>query len=113
MAQKLRKLYEILWLAAPVVVWFSYYPNIHFGQDETMNFEISLPLVLLAVLALVSVPRIMAGWREVVSSKYVWIVAALSLYSVLTVLWSANPTRSLLTGGIIGLLYLVFLGAVA
>lgn len=113
MAQKLRRLYEILWLTAPVVVWFSYYPNIHFGQDETMNYELSLPLLLLGLLALASVPRIMAGWRDIVKHRFVWLVAALSVYSVATLFWSVNPTRSLLTSGIIGLLYLVFLGAVA
>jgi len=113
MKQKLRKLYELLWLAAPVVIWFSYYPNIHLGQDETMNFEISLPLILLALLALVSAPYVVRNWRKVFTQKFVWAVSALSVYSMASMFWSANPTRGLLTGGIIGLLYLVFLGAIA
>ena len=56
-------IYGGLWLVAPVLIWFSYWPNLHFGQDGTMNFEISLPLVLLVLLGLASLPGIFRNWR--------------------------------------------------
>ena len=105
--------YGSLWLIAPVVIWFSYWPNFHFGQDGTMNFELSLPLLLLLGLGLASLPSIIKNWRSLVRDKWVWLVGALVVYSCLTTLWSANPVRSVLTSGIIGLLGLVAIGAVA
>lgn len=107
------ELYDGLWLMAPVVMWFSYWPNFHFGQDGTMNFELSLPLLLLVVLGLASLPSIIKNWRSLAREKWVWLIGALVVYSCLTTLWSVNPLRSLLTSGIIGLLGLVAIGAVA
>ena len=105
--------YEAMWLAMPVLVWFSYYPNIHFGQDSTMNFEISLSLIGLLVLAVASLPSVWRKQHELVKNKLVWAVSGLVLYSSTTMLWSVNPTRSFLTVGIMVLLFTVFLGAVA
>ncbi len=107
------KLYEALWLIAPVVVWFSYWPNFHFGQDGTMNFEISLPLAFLALLGLASLASIIKNWRTLATNRWVWLVGAFVVYSCLTTLWSVNPLRSVLTSGIIGLLGLVAIGAIA
>lgn len=105
--------YDFMWLIMPVLVWFSYYPNIHFGQDSTMNFEISLPLIGLLALAVASLPRVWRYQHELVKSKLVWAVSGLVLYSTATMLWSVNLTRSFLTVGIMLLLFIVFLGAVA
>ena len=106
-------IYGGLWLAAPVMIWFSYWPNLHFGQDGTMNFEISLPLALLVLLGLASLPGIFRNWRQLAKSRWTWVVVALVAFTCLTVLWSVNPLRSLLTAGIAGLLGLVAIGAVA
>ena len=106
-------IYGGLWLAAPVLIWFSYWPNLHFGQDGTMNFEISLPLALLVLLGFASLPGIFRNWRQLAKSRWIWAVVALVAFTCLTVLWSVNPLRSLLTAGIAGLLGLVAIGAVA
>lgn len=106
-------IYDLAWLAMPVLVWFSYYPNIHLGQDSTMFFEISLPLIGLVVLALVSLPSIWRKQVELAENKFVWVAAALVLFSAVTMLWTANPLRGFLTVGVMLLLFAVFLGAVA
>ena len=106
-------IYGGLWLAAPVLIWFSYWPNLHFGQDGTMNFEISLPLALLVLLGLASLPSIFRNWRQLAKSRWIWVVVALVAFTCLTVLWSVNPLRSLLTAGIAGLIGLVAIGVVA
>lgn len=105
--------YGSLWLIAPVVIWFSYWPNLHFGQDGTMNFEVSLPIILLLVMGLASVPSILKNWRSLAKNRPVWLIVALVAYTCLTIFWSVNPLRSLLTAGIAGLIGLVALGAIA
>ena len=106
-------LVETMWLGLPVVVWFSYWPNIHFGRSETMNFEISVALIYCLVLALVGLPSVWKNRRELMKNRQIWLVGLLVIYAGATVLWSLNATRGFLTAGIIGVLYLIFLGFVA
>ena len=105
--------YGNLWLIAPVVIWFSYWPNWHFGQDSTMNFEISLPIILLLVMGLASVPSIVKNRRSLAKNRLAWLIVALVAYTCLTTFWSVNPLRSLLTAGIAGLIGLVAIGVIA
>ena len=106
-------LVETMWLGLPVVVWFSYWPNIHFGRSETMNFEISVVLIYCLVLALTGLPSVWKNRRELMKNRQIWLVGLLVIYAGATVLWSLNATRGFLTAGIIGVLYLIFLGFVA
>ncbi len=53
----LRRIYYMLLYALPAVLFFSYYPVIRLGSSDSMNFELSLPLIWLAafdVIAFVS-----------------------------------------------------------
>lgn len=100
-----------LWLLAPIVIWFSYLPRISLGGDATMNYELSIPLIYIAVLALVGLPTIWRGRRELLTNKYVWLATVFIIWTGLTVLWSPNLTRGVLTFGITGILYLIFLAS--
>ena len=46
----LEKVASFLVLILPAVLFFSYYPVISFGANETMNFELSLPMIWLVIL---------------------------------------------------------------
>ncbi len=53
----LRRIYYMLLYALPAVLFFSYYPVIRLGSSDSMNFELSLPLIWLVafdVIAFVS-----------------------------------------------------------
>lgn len=106
-------LVEAMWLGLPVVVWFSYWPNIHFGRSDTMNYEISAILIYCLALALVGLPGVWRNRREVIKNRQIWLVGLLVIYAGATVLWSLNTTRGFLTAGVIGVLFLIFLGFVA
>lgn len=103
-------LVEKMWLGLPVVVWFSYWPNIHFGRSETMNYEISFVLIYCLVLALAGLPEVWRRRRELVENRHIWLVSLSVFYALATVVWSLNVARGVLTAGIIGVLYLIFLG---
>lgn len=104
---------EILWLGSPVAIWFAYQPLIRFGQDGTMNYELSVAMLYVLVMALAGLPMTWRQRKRLVRMKAVWLVGAFVVLSVLSLLWTMNLTRGVLTVGVTGLLCLVFLGAMA
>ena len=51
---RLTKLYKWLLYLLPGVLCFSYYPVIRLGDADTMNLELSLPLIWLVVFDVVA-----------------------------------------------------------
>ena len=102
-------LLEKTWLLAPLVVWFSYRPMLSLGQDSTSYYELSLPLVYLLVLGLVGLPSVWRNRAELAKKKSVWLVGSFVAINVISLLWTANLPRGVLTVGLVGLLFLAFL----
>lgn len=106
-------LLERLWLMAPIMIWFSYLPRISLAEDGTMNYELSLTLIYVVILAIVGLPRVWHHRSELRQSRLVWLASAFVGWSGLCVIWSDNHTRGLLTFAVYATLYLVFLALVA
>ena len=106
-------LLERLWLMAPIMIWFSYLPQISLAEDGTMNYELSLTLIYVVILAIVGLPRVWHHRSELRQSRLVWPASAFVGWSGLCVIWSDNCTRGLLTFAVYAVLYLVFLALVA
>ena len=104
--KKLNKLLEGLILVLPAVLFFSYFPVIGLGANESMNFEFSLPLIWLVIFDVVG---LVALWKQKVlikglKGKWMWLL--FPVWISLSVLWSLNFVRGFLTIGIVWLLYL-------
>lgn len=106
-------LLERLWLMAPIMIWFSYLPQISLAEDGTMNYELSLTLIYVAILAIVGLPRVWRHRSELRQSRSVRLASAFVGWSGLCAIWSDNCTRGLLTFAVYVVLYLVFLALVA
>ena len=106
-------LLERLWLMAPIMIWFSYLPRISLAEDGTMNYELSLTLIYVVILAIVGLPRVWHRRSELRQSGLVRLASAFVGWSGLCVIWSDNHTRGLLTFAVYVTLYLVFLALVA
>lgn len=106
-------LLERLWLMAPIMIWFSYLPQISLAEDGTMNYELSLTLIYVVILAIVGLPRVWHHRSELRQSRLVWPASVFVGWSGLCVIWSDNRTRGLLTFAVYATLYLVFLALVA
>lgn len=94
---------KILLLALPVVLFFSFHPVIYLGATSTMNLELSLPeiwLVLFAVTSIPSLPDLFSffPWRKL------RLCFPLPLFATLSILWSMDTLRALLTSGLLWLL---------
>lgn len=105
MKKWLTKLEQILLFALPVVIFFAYFPVIKLGSDSTMNFELSLPLIWLAIFGVISLFRLPAIYRKI-GRKRLFLLFAFPIYLLLSVFWSANPVRGILTAGIFWLICL-------
>ena len=103
--------FEKLWLLAPVAVWFSYRPLIRFGENSSMYFELSVAVVYMALLAIVGIPIIWRSKSELIKSRAAQLAAGFVLISGISLLWTENLTRGVLTFGIIGALFAVFLAS--
>lgn len=105
-------LLERLWLMAPIMIWFSYLPQISLAEDGTMNYELSLTLIYVVILAIVGLPRVWHRRSELRQLGLVRLASAFVGWSGLCVIWSDNRTRGLLTFAVYVVLYLVFLALV-
>ncbi len=95
-------LQSYLVLILPPLLFCSYHPIISFGSSATMNFELSLPLIWLALFFVVSLPKTFDNLRFF-GSKALPLVA-FPLFAATSVLWSDNQVRGLLTAGVLLLL---------
>ena len=113
MVNRLEKIFRGMVYVLPVVLFFSYQPLMHFGASESMNFEISLPLIWLVLFDVLVVW--LMGKKKMLfrrfSKKWVWLL--LPIWLSLSVLWSLNSLRGLLTVGIVWLIWLAVDGLVS
>lgn len=101
-------LFEKIWLIAPFAIWFSFQPLFRFGVNSTMYFELSLTLLYVAVLGVASIPIIVHQRQELFQNRAVRIVMGLVLFTAISLVWTPNLTRGILTVGVLGLLFLIF-----
>lgn len=107
---RIEAVYRFLLCVLPLALVFSYWPVIKLGESESMNFELSLPILWLVGFDIVAV---VAMWKRGVlwkglKGKWGWVL--FPVWVSLSVLWSLNMTRGLLTMGLMWLLYIAGYG---
>ena len=116
--QKLLPLHRGFFWVLPIVLFFSYYPVIPLFSTESSNYEFSLPLLWLLLMGILSLPIFLADLCNLITKKtqlaqttvqIPLILSSIPLYFSLTLLWSSNKFRGLMTAGIIWCLYLSLL----
>ena len=116
--QKLLPLHRRFFWILPIILFFSYYPVIPLFSTESSNYEFSLPLVWLLLMGVLSLPVLIIDLCGLITKKtqltqstmqIPLILSIVPLYFSLTLLWSSNKFRGLMTAGIIWCLYLSLL----
>ena len=116
--QKLLPLHRRFFWILPIILFFSYYPVIPLFSTESSNYEFSLPLVWLLLMGFLSLPVLLIDLCNLITKKtpltkvpvqILLILSSIPLYFSLTLLWSSNKFRGLMTAGIIWCLYLSLL----
>ena len=116
--QKLLPIHRRFFWVLPIILFFSYYPVIPLFSTESSNYEFSLPLLWLLLMGVLSLPILLAELCNLITKKtqltqssvqIPLILSSIPLYFSLTLLWSSNKFRGLMTAGIIWCLYLSLL----
>lgn len=90
--KKLVSIYKGFVLALPVVLFFSFYPVMSFGQSGTMNYELSLPLIWLALFDVLGL--ILVIWKKKLLDIFKkWYFMLLPIYLLLSVIWTTDKIR--------------------
>lgn len=110
--RKLSKIYKILLMLFPVVLYFSYFPVISLGRDESMNFELSLPLVYLVIFDIVATFLVVVRGKLGLYVKK-WQYLLFPIFASLSILWSSNVVRGVLTTGVMWAVFIAVFSIVA
>lgn len=102
--KKITSFYRFLVYVLPAMLFFSYWPVISLGTSESMNFEFSLPLIWLVIFDVVAL-YILAKKKLLKNIWQKWFWLLFPAFVSLSVLWSMNSLRGLLTVGILWLVY--------
>lgn len=108
---KLAKFFNFLFLISPLILCFSYYPIITLGHSDSMNLELSLPLIWLVLYVAVAAILYIKTYKKfpAVSRKGL-ILCLFPVYLTVSLLWAPNLLRGVLVTGIVWLIWLaVFL----
>ena len=81
------------------------YPVIGLGASESMNFELSLPLIWLVFFDAVAFAIMVRKKVLFNCCKRIWAWLLFPIFLTLSVLWSMNSLRGVLTVGILWLVY--------
>ena len=108
----MKKLYRFFLYILPLVLCFSYYPLIKLGENETMYFEFSLPLLWLVAFDILAFVMICKKYRKKLFSKIFgsalwWLFPIFVTFSVI---WSLNVLRGILTVGLLWALFFAVIG---
>ncbi len=108
--QKFVKLYKGFIYVLPAVLFFSYYPVISLGSNESMNLELSLPLIWLAlfdILSIILLILVIKPKRDYfgISDRHFFFLSLFPFYCTVSIFWSPNTTRAVLTAGIVWALF--------
>lgn len=102
---RLDNIYRVMLYVLPGILCFSYYPIIKFGASESMNFELSLPLIWLVLFDVVALVLMLQKKKFFCKINKKWLWLLFPIFVTISVLWSLNFVRGVLTAGILWLIY--------
>lgn len=101
---------KLLLILSPLL-FLSYHPVISLGANESTNFELSLPEIWLVIFALSLIPHAKQLFRAF-SPKTFILASLFPLFCAISVVWSGNPLRTVLTTGLLWLIVIAIFGAI-
>lgn len=99
----MKKLNNFLLILLPAVLFFSYFPVLKIGETDAMNLEFSLPEIWLVVFFFANLSNL-KNLIKTFGFKKLTLAAIFPLYASLSIFWSANRLRAILTAGLLWLI---------
>lgn len=97
-------------LMLPLFLFFNHNPHISFGRGvyET-NYEINLLLLYLVIVVIYHIPLLIKNIPILIKRSDVLLILLFGIYNTISILWTPEPLRGMLTSVMIWLLIAVFL----
>ena len=86
---------KALLITFPAVLFFSNWPRISLGETESMYLKLTLPLIWLFLFALLNLKRVISYFKKNFKTPLI-----LAVVPLLTLLWTSDPVRGVLTAGV-------------
>ena len=96
-----KKIVKSLIYLAPIVFFFSYYPVFTIASTDSMNLEFNLPELWLIIFCIFSLPSLKSAFNFYRDQKKFFLIFLFPLYATLSIIWSPNRLRALLTAGLL------------
>ena len=93
-------LLKLLFCIMPLCLFLSYHPVIKLGESESMYFELSVAEIWLVVFDIVGLIALIQKRMLFRDCRKWWVMMLLPLWITLSVVWSLNTTRGILTAGL-------------
>ena len=103
------KISDILLLFLPVIIFFHYYPQISFGEYGNTRLAITLPIIYLVIFFIASLANIWHAKKTLLQNWYIRIFFAFNIFNTISLIWTGNFVRGLLTIGVLWLLFIATL----
>lgn len=101
-------------LLLPFMLFFSYHPVISFGSgDYKTHYELSLLEIYLVIFVVLNLPGVWKQRRTIFSHTAAFVVLLFGVYNTLSLFWTPNLIRGILTAGIVWLLVGCFFAVMA
>lgn len=106
------KVRGFLIIVCPLACFFSFFPSIILADSDTMNIELSVTFIWLLSFAIFSIipviEMIVEIFKKRIKKEMIFFVASLLLpvYSTISLLWTSNFQRGILTVGVIWCIWL-------
>lgn len=84
-----------IFITFPAVLFFSNWPMFRLGENESMHFKLTLPLIWLAIFAILNLRSAGLFLKKNFKTPFI-----LTLIPLLALLWTSDKTRGILTAGI-------------
>lgn len=104
----MKKLNNFLLFCLPAVVFLTNFPLIRLGETDAMHLEISLPEIWLVIFFFTNLANL-KSLIKFFPPKKLAIISLFPLYASLSIIWSANRPRAILTAGLIWLIIFAIL----
>lgn len=109
--ERLNKIRKALIYALIPAVFMLNYPSIGY-RGESMNYEITVPILWLVIFFFVSAPFLVVRFKKIFLNKTVLFAAMLPIYATISLFWTKYFLRGFLSAGLLWLIFFAILSVI-
>lgn len=102
------KIYLPFFLILTASLPFSYQPLVHLSHHAGASYDLTIIYLAMFAFALISLPLLYRNSDSLLKNKFNMFILVFFVWCSLSIIWSKNDIRAIVTSGLVGLAILVF-----